>query len=108
MCLLCLCTCRAQPAGISPMSPGYPELKCAALLSQTLLQDMATEDKQRVNLEIAAMDPEKKAAIEKAAADARAAKKQKKTDKTDKVHLCVAFAGWCCCHTKQPLCASCL
>lgn len=56
------------------------------------LQDMAIEDKQRVSLEIAAMDPDKKAAIEQAAADARAAKQQKKTDKADKadkVGLCV-------------------
>ena len=45
------------------------------------LQDMAAEDKERVKLEIAAMDPETLAAIQDAAAEARAAKKEKGTDK---------------------------
>jgi hypothetical protein len=49
------------------------------------MQDLATADKERVATEIAAMDPSVKAAIEKAAADARAAKKQKKTGKAEKV-----------------------
>jgi hypothetical protein len=46
---------------------------------------MATAEKERVAKVIAAMDPSVKAAIEKAAADARAAKKQKKTGKVAKV-----------------------
>jgi len=41
-------------------------------------QDMAAADKQRVAVEIAAMDPDVVAAINKASADARATNKAKK------------------------------
>jgi len=42
---------------------------------------MAVADKERVAAEMAAMDPDVIAAIKKASADARAAKKEKKADK---------------------------
>lgn len=49
------------------------------------VQDMAVADKEKVAAEIAAMDPAVKRAIEEAAAAARTAKKQSKTDKAAKV-----------------------
>lgn len=54
---------------------------------------MAIADKERVKAEIAVMDPAVKAAIEKAAAEARAAKKQGKIDKVAKVQLLCSCAS---------------
>jgi hypothetical protein len=54
-------------------------------ISATPVQDMAVADKEKVSAEIAAMDPAVKKAIVEAAAAARTAKKQNKTDKAAKV-----------------------
>jgi hypothetical protein len=83
---------------------GLP-LFCMSAPSCVCLQDMAQEDKERVNLEIAAMDPDMKAAIAQAAADAKAAKQQKKTDKADTVRVCRSAALCRCSVSIRRSCA---